>query len=114
MAPRYSETIMDHFMNPHHQGSLANPSGTGVSGAPGQGPYCVVQVRCTDNVVNEAWFQSHNCGVTVASGSVLTEMVKGLSLEECRSITAEQLSDELDGVPPDKLHVPEFVLAALQ
>ena len=114
MPQRYSDTVMDHFMSPRHQGPLKNPSGTGVSGAPGRGPFLVFQVRCENGIVTEAWFQSHNCGVTVAGGSVLTELVEGKTPEQCRAVNADTLTDSLDGVPPDKRHVPEFAVAAMK
>lgn len=105
---------MDHFQNPRNQGKVPDATGTGVSGAPGRGPYIVIQIRCEQNVVVRAGFQCHNCGVTVACGSVLTEIAEGRTLAECSQITADEVSLNLDGVPPDKQHVPEFALAALR
>ncbi len=105
---------MDHFQSPRNQGQLKQPSGTGVSGTPGRGPFLVFQIGCNEGTITEARFQCHNCGVTVASGSVLTEIVEGKTIAECVDIDAAILIEELDGVPADKQHVPQFALSALQ
>ncbi len=114
MSARFSETLMDHFQDPYNRGQLEHPTGVGVSGVPGQGPYFVIQIKSADRVVTQARFQCHNCGVTVASGSVLTTLVQGKSFEDCLRIDHATLIEALDGVPPDKSHVLEFVLCALR
>ena len=114
MGSRYSETIMEHFLDPKNRGQLENPSGVGVAGTPGQGPYLVFQIAIDDSVVKQARFQCHNCGVTVACGSMLSELVKNKSLDQCNQITSQNLSDALEGVPPDKMHMLSFVLDALK
>ncbi|MEX1028257.1 MAG: iron-sulfur cluster assembly scaffold protein [Candidatus Paceibacterota bacterium] len=113
MSSRYSATVMEHFLEPRHRGAFEQPAGVGVSGVPGQGPFFIFQVCCRDGRVREARFQCHNCGVTVASGSILTEMVEGQTLRECQAIDEESLAAALDGVPPDKRHMLHFVLSAL-
>ena len=114
MDARYSDTIMDHFLEPRNRGRLAEPTGTGISGVPGAGPYMVFQIRIDDGFVAEVRFQSHNCGVTVACGSMLTEMMMQRPLTECLAITCNDLIRQLHGIPEDKRHVPQFVLAAMQ
>lgn len=114
MQSRYSDTITDHFMEPRNGGRLQHPSGTGLSGTPGQGPYFLLQIISDRTHIQNASFQCHNCGVTVACGSMLTELIKQKSLQECNEITPQQLSDALDGVPPDKMHMVTFVIEALR
>ena len=114
MSPRYSEEIMEHFLDPQNRGTLSSPSSVGVSGVPGRGPYFLIQIQCRDNAISNASFQCHNCGVTVACGSVLTEVIKGQTLDSCAQIDPDQLSSQLGGIPPDKMHVPEFVIRALR
>ena len=84
------------------------------SGSPGEGPFMVIQIVCANQIVTDAAFQSHNCGVTVACGSVLTTMILNKSLRQCSQITAKDVSEALNGVPLDKMHVPEFAVNALQ
>lgn len=114
MPQRFSDTILEHFMEPSHRGCLEEADGTGVSGTPGSGPFFVFQVRTTDSIVQTARFQSHTCGVTVASGSVLSEMVIGKPLDWCVRLTCDDLIAALDGVPVDKRHVPELVVRTLR
>lgn len=111
---RYSETIMEHFLDPENRGTLESPSGVGVSGVPGEGPFFVFQVACTNSTVTSAAFQCHNCGVTVASGSILTTMVLGKTLVECLRISINDITTALGEIPADKLHVPHFALSAMK
>ena len=101
-------------MEPVNRGTMNNASGTGVTGVPGSGPFFVFQIRTVDGRVSNACFQSHTCGVTVASGSILTEMVVGKSLNDCRELSVADLTNALDGVPNDKLHVPETAIRTLR
>ena len=111
---RYSETVMEHFLDPQNRGVLVSPSGVGVSGVPGEGPFLVFQIICTASSVSSASFQCHNCGVTVASGSMLTKMLLGKTLEECRPNSAEDIIAALGGIPPDKQHATQFALLAMR
>jgi len=111
---QYSETVMEHFLEPCNRGALESPSGVGVSGVPGAGPFLVFQIGCTGSTVTSVAFQSHSCGVTVASGSMLTTLVLGKSLDECLLISDNDLETMLGGVPPDKMHVPQFAVLAMR
>lgn len=114
MAARFSETLMEHFQDPLNRGRLDHPTGVGVSGVPGKGPFIVIQITSEESCVVDARFQCHNCGVTVACGSVLTSIVQGRSFDECLKLDSQALSNALDGIPPDKAHVLEFALCALK
>jgi NifU-like protein involved in Fe-S cluster formation len=109
----FSETVMDHFLSPRNQGRLESPTAVGVAGSPGHGPYLVLQLVIEQGLVQTARFQSHNCGATVASGSMLTELVSGKSLDQCRRLTTEDLLDALNGLPPHKRHCADFAMSAL-
>lgn len=113
MSDRFSATLMEHFLQPRNRGRLEDASGIGVSGTPGAGPFFLIRVLISDNRVADARFDSHNCGVTVACGSVLTSLVKGLSVDEARELTPEVLEAALDGVPVDKKHVPILAINTL-
>jgi len=110
---RYSELVMEHFMEPRNRGVLESPDAVGVAGNPGQGPYLVIHLAVLDDRITAVRFQSHSCGATVASGSALTELVSGSTLEECRSIAPQDVIDVLDGLPPDKRHCAGFAVRAL-
>jgi NifU-like protein involved in Fe-S cluster formation len=111
---RFSETLMDHFTYPRNSGALDVPDRVGRGGTPGQGPFLILQLRLDGDVVAAARFQTHGCGASIAAGSMLTEMIVGRTLDDCRALTAEQLSTALGGFPPDKRHCPILAVAALR
>ncbi len=110
---RFSDTLMDHFQSPRNSGRLEDPDFVGLAGVPGQGRYLVLYVRVSERSISHARFECHGCGVTIACGSVLTELILGRTIEECTEITAGDLVEALDGVPPDRGDCPEFALHAL-
>lgn len=111
---RFSDILMDHFISPRNRGRLESPDRVGVAGAPGQGPFMVLMLRVQNATVTDAKCDTHGCGVTIAAGSMLTEMILNRSLDACRTITPGQLAQALGGVPSDKAHAPALAVAALQ
>jgi nitrogen fixation protein NifU and related proteins len=111
---KFSETLMDHVTAPRNTGVMENPDFTGMAGSPGRGAFLVLCLRVRDGRIAEAKFQTYGCGPSIAAGSMLTEMIVGRTLDECREVTAEQLIEALDGVPPDKLHCPALAIGALR
>ena len=110
----YSETFMDHFTSPRNSGSMDTPDAIGHVGTPGRGPFFILALRLGDESIREARFQTYGCGATIASGSVLTELIKQRSIPQCLALTPEDLIAALDGVPPNKLHGPAMAIAALR
>lgn len=100
-------------MSPRNQGRMDSPDRVGIAGTPGQGPFMVLCLRLRDDVVVEAKYQTHGCGATIAARSMLTELIMNRSADECRAMTAEQLTEALGGVPPDKQHCPVLAVTAL-
>ncbi|WP_298868595.1 iron-sulfur cluster assembly scaffold protein [uncultured Gimesia sp.] len=111
---RFSEIVLDHAVRPRNWGKLDSPERVGVSGVPGQGKYLVFYLMTDGKKITKVGFQCHGCGATIAAGSVLAEMVVGLQISECLSITGEQLLTALGGLPADKRHAAGFALKALQ
>ena len=111
---RFSDVLMDHFTWPRNTGEIQSPDCIGIGGTAGQGPVIVLTLRVRDNLVVEAKCKASGCGVTVAAGSILTELILNRRIDECRCITAEQLTEALGGVPPDKLHSPILAVTALR
>src|SRR5262249_17487220 len=103
---RYSETLTEHVMAPRNSGAIDSPDLSGHAGAPGQGSFMILYLKLHDDRIAAAKYHTVGCGPTIASGSVLTEMILGKSLAECQALTADDLIRALDGVPPDKLHCP--------
>ena len=102
----YSEKVLDHYENPRNVGKW-DPSvdgiGTGMVGAPACGDVMRLQIKVKDGIIEDAKFKTYGCGSAIASSSLLTEWVKGMSLEDAGSIKNVDLANEL-ALPPVKIH----------
>ena len=103
----YSEKVIDHYENPRNVGKLDDTSanvGTGMVGAPACGDVMRLQIQVDDNgVIEDAKFKTYGCGSAIASSSLLTEWVKGKTLEEAGHIKNVEIAEEL-ALPPVKIH----------
>lgn len=99
----YTDKVMDHYKNPRNVGEIENPSAIGEAGSLVCGDALKLYLKVDDNgVITDAKFQTFGCGSAVASSSVLTEMLKGMTIEEASKITNQQIADALGGLPPQK------------
>jgi nitrogen fixation NifU-like protein len=103
----YSEKVLDHYENPRNVGSFDKGDksvGTGMVGAPACGDVMRLQIKVSDKgIIEDARFKTYGCGSAIASSSLLTEWVKGKSLEEARAIKNTDIAEEL-ALPPVKIH----------
>jgi len=103
----YSDKVIDHYENPRNVGKMDEKDinvGTGMVGAPACGDVMRLQIKVNDaGVIEDAKFKTYGCGSAIASSSLLTEWVKGRSLEEATKIRNKDIADEL-GLPPVKIH----------
>ena len=103
----YSNKVIDHYENPRNVGKLNENDedvGTGMVGAPACGDVMRLQIRVsTDGIIEDAKFKTYGCGSAIASSSLLTEWVRGKSLDEAREISNVQIAQELS-LPPVKIH----------
>jgi nitrogen fixation NifU-like protein len=103
----YSEKVLDHYENPRNVGSFDkgdNQVGTGMVGAPACGDVMKLQIKVGNNgIIEDARFKTYGCGSAIASSSLLTEWVKGKSLDEARKIKNTDIAEEL-ALPPVKIH----------
>ena len=103
----YSDKVLDHYENPRNVGKMddnADNVGTGMVGAPACGDVMRLQIQVSDEgVIEDAKFKTYGCGSAIASSSLLTEWVKGKSLEEAGQIKNTELAEEL-ALPPVKIH----------
>jgi len=111
---KFSETLMDHFSSPRNSGPMPDPDAVGHAGTPGRGAFMILYLRLGEGIVVEARFQTVGCGVSIASGSVLTELIQGRPIADCLALEATDLIAALEGVPPDKLQGPALALGALR
>ena len=103
----YSEKVIDHYENPRNVGSMDKKDstvGTGMVGAPACGDVMQLQIKVNDNgIIEDAKFKTYGCGSAIASSSLITEWVKGKSLDEAAAIKNSQIAEELE-LPPVKVH----------
>jgi len=102
----YSEKVIEHYENPRNLGKMdaTDPSvGSGTVGAPSCGDVMRLQIRVEDGIITDAKFKTYGCGSAIASSSLVTEWVKGKSIEEAGTITNSSIAEEL-ALPPVKIH----------
>lgn len=103
----YSEKVLDHYENPRNVGAFAKEAedvGTGMVGAPACGDVMKLQIKVNEGgVIEDAKFKTYGCGSAIASSSLVTEWVKGKTLDEALSIKNTQIAEEL-ALPPVKIH----------
>ena len=102
----YSAQVIDHYENPRNVGSFSKDDvdvGTGMVGAPACGDVMRLQIKVEDGVITDARFKTYGCGSAIASSSLVTEWVKGRTLDEAATIMNSQIAEEL-ALPPVKIH----------
>jgi nitrogen fixation NifU-like protein len=104
----YSEKVVDHYENPRNVGSFDKQDtdvGTGMVGAPACGDVMKLQIKVdeTTGIITDAKFKTYGCGSAIASSSLVTELVKGMTLDQAGAIKNSQLAEEL-ALPPVKIH----------
>jgi nitrogen fixation NifU-like protein len=102
----YSDKVIDHYENPRNVGSFSKDDdhvGTGMVGAPACGDVMKLQIKVEDGIIVDARFKTYGCGSAIASSSLITEMVKGMTLEQATAIKNSDLAEEL-ALPPVKIH----------
>ena len=110
----YSEKLMDHFTNPRNVGEIPQADGVGEEGNPTCGDVMKITIKVENGRITDAKFRTFGCGAAIAVSSMVTEMVKGKTLEEAMSITKEAVADALGGLPPQKMHCSNLGADALR
>lgn len=109
----YSEKVMDHFLNPRNVGTIENPSGVGKVGNPVCGDVMQIEIKVENDRIEDIKFKTFGCAAAIATSSMVTEMVKGKTLEEAGSITNKAVAEALGGLPPVKMHCSNLAAEAL-
>jgi len=100
----YSEKVLEHFRNPRNMGRIENADGIGKVGNPICGDVMYIYIKVEDNKIVDCKFETFGCAAAIATSSMVTEMVKGKTLEEALKITNKEVTEALDGLPPIKYH----------
>jgi nitrogen fixation NifU-like protein len=110
----YSEKVMDHFRNPRNVGVMENPSGVGKVGNPICGDVMELFIKVENNIITDTRFRTFGCGAAIATSSMVTELVKGKTLEEALKISNKAVAEALGGLPPIKMHCSVLAEEALK
>ncbi len=114
MSTLYSEKVMEHFKNPRNVGEMDNPDGIGHVGNPVCGDIMELYIKVKDNIITDAKFKTFGCGAAIATSSMVTELVKGKSIEEALKVSNHAVAEALGGLPPIKMHCSVLAEEALK
>jgi nitrogen fixation protein NifU and related proteins len=112
--PVYSEKVMQHFMSPHNVGEIENADGIGEIGNPVCGDMMTFYIKVKDNRIEDVKYKTFGCGAAIAVSSMVSDMVKGKTLEEALTVTPTMVAKELEGLPKNKLHCSNLGAQALR
>ena len=112
----YSEKVMEHFQNPRNVGKIDDPDGKSIIGSPACGDMVAVYIKVDEETkrITDIKFESYGCASNIATGSIITELVKGKTLDDAKKITWKQASEELGGLPAMKAHCSVLAVDALR
>ena len=110
----YSEKVMEHYRNPRNVGKIDDADAVGSAGSLACGDQLKIYLKIKNGIVTDAKFQTFGCGSAVASSSILTEMIIGKPISEVRKITNKDIADQLEGLPPEKMHCSVMGYEALE
>ena len=110
----YSTKVMEHFQHPRNVGEIKNPDGIGHVGNPICGDIMELYIKVNNGIVSDAKFKTFGCGAAIATSSMITEMVKGKTIEEALKISNKAVAEALDGLPPIKMHCSVLAKDALK
>jgi nitrogen fixation NifU-like protein len=112
----YSETVLEHFRHPHNVGKIENPDGKSMEGSPACGDMVAVYIKVDPktNKIDDIKFESYGCASNIATGSIITDLAKGKTLDEAKKITWKEASDALGGLPKIKAHCSVLAIEGLR
>ncbi len=109
----YSAKVMEHFQNPRNVGEIKDADGVGEIGNPVCGDIMKLYIKVKEDRITDAKFKTFGCGAAIATSSMVTELVKGKTLEEAEKISRDTVAEALDGLPPIKMHCSNLAADAL-
>lgn len=109
----YTDKVMDHFTNPRNVGEIKQADGVGEVGNAKCGDIMRIYLQVEDNIITDVKFKTFGCGAAIATSSMVTEMVKGKTIDEALKISNDAVAQALDGLPPAKMHCSNLAADAL-
>lgn len=114
MCAMYSKKVMEHFRNPHNMGEIKEADGIGEVGNPVCGDLMTIYIKVKQNRIKDIKFKTFGCAAAIATSSMITELAKGKTLEEAEKISRDDVADELEGLPPIKMHCSNLAADGLK
>ncbi|MFH0877766.1 MAG: Fe-S cluster assembly scaffold protein NifU [Candidatus Omnitrophota bacterium] len=111
---QYSEKVMQHFLNPHNVGEIPDADGVGNVGNPICGDIMRLTIKVADGKITDAKFKTFGCGAAIATSSMVTDLVKGKSIDEALQISNKAVAEALGGLPKIKMHCSVLAEEALR
>lgn len=109
----YSKKVLEHFTDPRNVGVIEDADGYGKVGNPVCGDLMEIYIKVKDDKIEDIKFKTFGCGSAIATSSMVTELAKGMNIDEAMKITRKDVADELDGLPPQKMHCSNLAADAL-
>ncbi|MBA7503832.1 hypothetical protein ES706_02453 [subsurface metagenome] len=112
----YSEKVLEHFRHPRNVGKIKNPDGKAVEGSPACGDMVAVYIKVDPKTrrIADVKFESYGCASNIATGSIITELAKGKTIDEAKKVSWKQASEALGGLPPIKVHCSVLAVEGLR
>lgn len=114
MTDAYTEKVMDHFRNPRNMGEIKDADGFGKVGNPKCGDVMAIYIKVKDEKIIDIKFKTFGCTAAIATSSILTEIVKGKTIDEALKVTRDDVANELGGLPAIKMHCSNLAADALR
>jgi len=116
MSIPYTKTVLEHFMHPHNVGKLEDADASATEGSPACGDMVKLYLKVDEasKTIHDIKFESYGCASNIATGSIITDLAKGRTLDEAKQITWQKANEELGGLPPVKVHCAVLAVDALK
>jgi nitrogen fixation NifU-like protein len=111
---KYTSKVIEHFKNPHNVGEISNADGQATVGSPACGDQVSMYLKVKDGKIEDIKFLSYGCASNIATGSIVTDMAKGMKIEEAKKLTWKEAAEKLGGLPPVKVHCSVLAVDGLR
>lgn len=114
MSDIYTEKVKEHFFNPRNVGEMTDADGVGTVGNPTCGDVMTIYIKVKNDKISDIKFKTYGCTAAIATSSITTELVKGMSLDDALKLSRDTVADQLGGLPAIKMHCSNLATDALK